>query len=207
MDLIWADFWFKFPNLRFSLTEGDIGWIPYFLERAEHVNTRHSGWTGQHFPDSVSGPAEVFRMHILCCFISDPVGIALLERNELMHPDDDRSVQYFNLDNVCWELDYPHSDSPWPYAPETVARIMANLPDEQVAKITHLNAMAHYQFDPFKTRRKEDSTVGALRSLAQDVDLVTHGGRLADERDAQRYQGMKAAQRERAARVYGASQN
>ena len=34
-DLLWADFWWKFPTLRFSLTEGDIGWIPYFLQRAE----------------------------------------------------------------------------------------------------------------------------------------------------------------------------
>ena len=32
------------PTLKFSLTEGDIGWIPYFLWRAEHVNDRHRGW-------------------------------------------------------------------------------------------------------------------------------------------------------------------
>ena len=24
----------------------------------------------------------------------------------------------FNIDNVCWESDYPHSDSSWPEAPE-----------------------------------------------------------------------------------------
>jgi predicted TIM-barrel fold metal-dependent hydrolase len=203
MDLIWADFWYRFPGLRFSLTEGDIGWIPYFLERAEHVQSRHSGWTRQRFPDSVSGPAEVFRQHILCCFISDPVGVGLLKNGSTMHPDDDRQIEYFNIDNVCWELDYPHSDSPWPYAPETVARIMSPLTDEQIAKITHENAMRHYQFDPFKTRKKEACTVGALRQHAGDVELVTRGGRPADERDARTYQGMKAAQRERARKAYG----
>lgn len=207
MDLIWADFWFRFPNLRFSLTEGDIGWIPYFLERAEHIQSRHSGWTMQTFPDDVSGPAEVFRKHILCCFISDPVGVALLQNESLVHPDEERSLQYFNLDNVCWELDYPHSDSPWPYAPETVERVMAPLTDEQINKITHLNAMKHYQFDPFATRSREECTVGALREQAKDVELVTVGGRKADERDARAYQNLKAAAREKAARVYGVGQN
>ena len=72
-DLIWADFWWRFPELTFALTEGDIGWIPYFLQRAEHVQDRHSGWTGHRFPDGM-GPADVFRQRILCCFINDAVG-------------------------------------------------------------------------------------------------------------------------------------
>ena len=59
-DLMWADFWWRFPELKFSLTEGDIGWIPYFLQRAEHIQRRHSGWTRHEFPDGW-GPAEVFR--------------------------------------------------------------------------------------------------------------------------------------------------
>ena len=49
-DLMWADFWWRFPDLVFSLTEGDIGWIPYFLQRAEHIQDRHSGWTGRPSP-------------------------------------------------------------------------------------------------------------------------------------------------------------
>ena len=43
-DLLWATFWHRFPTLRFALTEGDIGWIPYFLWRAEHTLDRHNGW-------------------------------------------------------------------------------------------------------------------------------------------------------------------
>ena len=40
---MWADFWWRFPDLRFSLTEGDIGWIPYFLQRAEHIQDSSLG--------------------------------------------------------------------------------------------------------------------------------------------------------------------
>ncbi|MEU8139510.1 amidohydrolase family protein [Streptodolium elevatio] len=169
VELIWADLWERFPDLRFSLTEGDIGWIPYFLWRAEHVQRRHSGWTKATFPEGLSGPADVFRKHMLCCFISDAVGVDLLH--------------HFNTDNVCWESDYPHSDSSWPSAPEELETLFADLPDELVDRITHGNAMRHYRFDPFSTRPRERCTVAALRAEAQDVDTVTHVGRRADDRD------------------------
>jgi predicted TIM-barrel fold metal-dependent hydrolase len=169
VDLMWCDAFSRFPGLRFSLTEGDIGWIPYFLWRAEHVLDRHQGWTGHRFPEGVTGPVDVFRRCILCCFIDEPVGVANLDA--------------FNIDNVCWESDYPHSDGTWPNAPEVLTKTFAGISDEQINKITHLNAMAHYQFDPFATRAREQCLVGALRARATDVDTVTTVGRLADERD------------------------
>jgi predicted TIM-barrel fold metal-dependent hydrolase len=177
-DLLWADFWWRFPDLRFALTEGDIGWIPYFLQRAEHVQERHSGWTRHRFPDGY-GPAAVFRERVLCCFINDPVGIEL--------------IGHFNIDNVCWESDYPHSDSTWPNAPEVLERLLAPLSDEQVAKITHLNAMRHFRFDPFRYRPPERCTVGALRAEAPDVDTVTRVGRPPDESDLEFFQRIRPA--------------
>ena len=98
-DLLWASFWHRFPKLRFALTEGDIGWIPYFLWRAEHTLDRHNGWMRHESPQGLS-PTELFRERILCCFIADRIGVKLLDE--------------FNVDNVCWESDYPHSDSSWP---------------------------------------------------------------------------------------------
>ena len=52
-----------------------------------------------------------------------------------------------------------------------------------VDKITHRNAMAHFQFDPFAHAPRERCTVAALRAEAADVDTVTRVGRPADERD------------------------
>jgi predicted TIM-barrel fold metal-dependent hydrolase len=169
VDLLWADFWPRFPSLRFSLTEGDIGWIPYFLWRAEHVQDRHSGWTQHSFGHGYAGPADVFRRHILCCFINDPVGVKLLED--------------FNVDNVCWESDFPHSDGTWPRAPEEAAAVLSGVADDVVAKITHENAMRHYQFDPFSVRPRSACTASALRAESPDVDVVTRAGRPADSRD------------------------
>jgi hypothetical protein len=99
----------------------------------------------------------------------------------------------FNPDNVCWESDYPHSDSSWPDAPEQLATLVAGLPDPVVAKLSHENAMRHFRFDPFATRPRERCTVGALRAEAVDVDTVTRVGRPADERDVATWRQMTAA--------------
>jgi predicted TIM-barrel fold metal-dependent hydrolase len=177
-DLLWADFWHRFPDLRFALTEGDIGWIPYFLQRAEHTLDRHNAWMGHEQPQGLR-PSELFRERILCCFINDRVGIELLD--------------HFNVDNVCWESDYPHSDSTWPDGPEKLVPILAGVDAAAVAKITHENAMRHYRFDPFATRPKEQCTVAALRAEAGDVDTVTHVGRAADETDIAAWRAMTGA--------------
>ncbi len=177
-DLMWADFWWRFPDLRFSLTEGDIGWIPYFLQRAEHTQERHSGWTRHRFPDG-SGPAEVFRQRVLCCFINDRIGIKLIDE--------------FNIDNVCWESDYPHSDSMWPRAPETLEPLLEPLTNDQVNKITHENAMRHFQFDPGPSRSPERRTVAVLRAEAADVDTTTRVGRPPDQSDVAYFQSLRSA--------------
>ncbi len=160
VDLLWATFWDRFPSLKFSLTEGDIGWIPYFLQRANWVDQRHSGWTQTTFPEGTQ-PSDVFRDHILCCFIHDPVGLQLISQ--------------FNVDNVCWESDYPHSDSHWPLAPEHAWGLLEGLDGSIIAKLTHENAMRHFHYDPFARRAKETCTVRALRAESPDVDVVTRG--------------------------------
>jgi predicted TIM-barrel fold metal-dependent hydrolase len=177
VDLLWAPFWDRFPALRFSLTEGDVGWIPYFLWRAEHVHDRHHGWTKHEFGRH-SGPKEVFREHVLCCFIDDAVGVKLLDE--------------LNEDNVCWESDFPHSDGTWPHGPERAAALLAELPPSTIDKITHRNAMRHFRFDPFATRSRQRCTVAALRAESPDVDVTTHVGRAADERDLRLWREMTA---------------
>ena len=184
-DLMWADFWWRFPDLRFSLTEGDIGWIPYFLQRAEWIQDRHSGWTAHEFPEGW-GPARVFLDRVLCCFIQDRIGVKLLDE--------------FNIDNVCWESDYPHSDSSWPNGPEVVAELLVDVEEEAVHKITHENAMRHFRFDPFASRPRERCTAGVLRAEAADVDIVTRVGRAPDESDRAFFQQLRTPPPKPAAR-------
>ena len=83
------------------------------------------------------------------------------------------------VDNICWECDYPHSDSMWPNAPEALWDVLQRnaVPDADINKMTYANAMRWYQFDPFAHVPKDQATVGALRASAagHDVSLVARG--------------------------------
>jgi hypothetical protein len=91
---------------------------------------------------------------------------------------------HLNPDHIHWECDYPHSDSTWPRAPEMAMRYLGGLPDEDVDRITHLNAMRNFSYDPFAHIPRDQATVGALRARATDVDTtpVSHGtGKFQEE--------------------------
>lgn len=49
-------------------------------------------------------------------------------------------------------------------------KYLGDVPDDEIDKMTHLNAMRHFRFDPFSVRPRERCTVGALRAEAADVD-------------------------------------
>ena len=154
-DLLWSRVIREFPNIRFALSEGSIGWVPYLLERADYVFEHHSRWTGSDFGGRL--PSEVFRDHFLACFISDAAGLRLLD--------------LIGSDIVCVETDYPHSDSTWPHSPERLAAQMTELDRATIDAITHRNAMRHFAFDPFTAVAPSDATVGALRARATHVDV------------------------------------
>jgi tryptophan-rich sensory protein len=167
-DLVWSPVFRKFPRLRVALSEGGIGWVPYFLERLDYVYQHHHVWTNQDFGDRL--PSDVFNEHVLTCFIDDSAGM------EVRH--------HLNPNHIHWECDYPHSDSTWPNAPEMAMKYLDGLPDEDIHRITHRNAIANFHYDPFAHIPREQATVGALRAQATDVDTtpVSHGtGKFQDE--------------------------
>jgi predicted TIM-barrel fold metal-dependent hydrolase len=157
-DLMWTPVFKKFPGIKIAMSEGGIGWIPYALERMDYVYEHHHSWTGADFGGR--RPSDVYRDHIVTCFIDDASGLEQRHR--------------VGLDSITWECDYPHSDSTWPNSPELLGKTLHGIPDEEVNQITHLNAMRAYQFDPFAIRAKEKCTVGALRAEAADVDIAIH---------------------------------
>ena len=154
----------RYPKLKIALSEGGIGWIPYFLERADFSHERHKAWTHSRF--GATKPSEIFRRHFLNCFIDDSFGL--------------KNLDALDENMVAYECDYPHSDSLWPEVPEYLYKSLQHLTDAQIDKVTHGNAMRFFNFDPFKSHQREDLTVGALRAKAKadgvDVTPVSSGG-------------------------------
>lgn len=168
-DLIWSRVLRTFPTLKFALVEGGIGWVPYFLDRIDYTYEHHHRWTGQDFGDRL--PSDVFRERFITCFIDDPTGVKL--RSDI------------GLDNITWECDYPHSDCTWPDSPELLAQSLRGVPDGDIARITHENAMRLFRYDPIATRGRERCTVGSLRAEAAAAGVDTtprSSGKRRDER-------------------------
>ena len=157
-DLLFGPTLRKFPDLKIALSEGGVGWIPYYLDRADR-HYQNQIWTGQDFGGKL--PSEVFRDHVLACFITDPAGVKL--RNEI------------GIDILAWECDYPHTDTTWPNSPETLMAEFdaAGATDVEINKITFENSCRFFDFDPFVEIPREQASVGALRALAGDVETGT----------------------------------
>jgi len=146
-----------YPQLRIALSEGSIGWVPYFLERADFSNWRHKVWTHSIFQDKK--PSETFRRHFLNCFIDDAFGL--------------QNINAIGEDTIAYECDYPHSDTLWPEVPEYLWPSVKHLTATQIDKVTHLNAMRFFRFDPFKHHKREGLTVEALRARARAKGVDT----------------------------------
>ena len=97
------------PTSPIALSEGGIGWIPYFLERIDHTYKAHKAWTFADFGDKL--PSEVFMERMILCFIEDDFGA--------------RQAREIGTDRICIETDYPHSDAVWPNAPERMMEAFA----------------------------------------------------------------------------------
>jgi predicted TIM-barrel fold metal-dependent hydrolase len=140
----------RYPNLKIVLAEGGIGWIPYVLERAEHVASKYRYLRGQNwgfdvetgcmhgvpadpaqFPES---PTQLFREHMFGCFIEDEFGAA--------------SLDYIGVDNVMIETDYPHTDSLWPNSLPMAHKMLASRSDADKYKVLQGNARRVFKFEP-----------------------------------------------------------
>ena len=131
-DYLFSGLFPKYPNLKVAYSEGQIGWLPYVLERADDVWATHDGWmhTRQIVPEP---PSTYYEDHVFGCFFRDNHGIA--------------SIHEVGINNVTYETDYPHTDTTWPHTQEYVEKVLAGLPDEIVHKILRGNALRMLSLD------------------------------------------------------------
>ncbi len=124
----------RFPELKLAYSEGQIGWIPYALERADTVWDQHDAW--QHSKELVPEPPSTYYYgRIFGCFTADRVGLNNLET--------------VGVDNICFETDYPHTDTTWPHSKSYVEKMVADsgLDDETAYKVLRGNAIRMLELD------------------------------------------------------------
>jgi len=158
-DIILGGLLQRFPDLRFALSEGGIGWVPFYLDRLDRHVTNQS-WTHLDKLPNGKTPSETWREHFLACFITDPSALRLRDR--------------MGVETLAWECDYPHSDCTWPNSPEMLFGDLqaAGCSVDEIDAITWKNVARFFDYDPFRHIARSDATVAALRAcaLAEGVD-------------------------------------
>jgi predicted TIM-barrel fold metal-dependent hydrolase len=150
LDWLFSGVFTRIPQLKIALSEGGIGWMPYFLERAEKVFAKQKYWAGRGdwtidladgnliLNEAKTMPVDfdvrkLFRDHVYGCFIDDDHGV--------------KSIAEIGVDNVMIETDYPHSDSPWPDSLKVAKRQLAGLSEADQYKILRGNAERLFRFE------------------------------------------------------------
>ncbi len=124
-DFLFSGVLVRYPRLKLAYSEGQIGWIPYILERADQVWRDHRAWA--HTQDIIpEPPSTYYYRQIFGCFFSDFHGL--------------RSLESVGVDNITFETDYPHTDSTWPNTLAVLETMVAGLPQDVVNKIVRDNA-------------------------------------------------------------------
>jgi predicted TIM-barrel fold metal-dependent hydrolase len=120
----------KYPNIKLVWSEGGIGWVPAAIERADRQWDRHQYWT--HIEDAEVRPSEVAKRNMWFCMIEEPMGL------KYRHD--------YGVENILWECDYPHADTPFPHTQAACKEVFEGVADDEVELITHKNAEELFEF-------------------------------------------------------------
>ncbi len=131
-DFLFSGVLIRFPELRLAYSEGQIGWLPYILERADDVWSEHRAWGGvaETIPEP---PSSYYYRQVYGCFFRDQHGLDSLDK--------------VGVDNITFETDYPHTDSTWPHSKEVAQKMMGHLPPDVQYKILRGNAIRMLSLD------------------------------------------------------------
>ncbi len=131
-DWLYSGILVRHPTLKLAYSEGQMGWIPYAMERADSVWREFRGWAfdKEAVPEP---PSFYFHRQVYACFFRDNFGL--------------KNLHDVGVDNVTFETDYPHSDSTWPDTKEVFTDMVRDLPDEDVYKIARGNAITMLGLD------------------------------------------------------------
>ena len=161
VDYLFSGVFVRIPELKVAYSEGQIGWIPYILERADRVWEDNRGWGG--VADIVpEKPSSYFKDHVWGCFFDDAHGL--------------KSVDEIGEDNITYESDYPHSDSTRP------AHTRQYAPGSRTIRCTHghhprhhlRSRQPHHDRHPRPARRRRHRPASRRPGLPRGAGLDDH---------------------------------
>jgi len=135
VDFIFSGTLERFKTLKLAYSEGQVGWMPYVMERADKLAAERVA--DDTFGTTLPHPPSSYVDRIYGCVFDDEVGLANRDR--------------IGMDQITFEVDYPHADSTFPHTLEVATEICTNagLSDEETYKFMRGNAITCYGLERY----------------------------------------------------------
>jgi predicted TIM-barrel fold metal-dependent hydrolase len=131
LDYLLAGVFMRFPKLKICYSEGQIGWLPYAIRRADKVWAAKDK-EGKGYKRTPNPPSSYVKGHIYGCIFDDDT--ALICRDLI------------GMGQIMMEVDYPHSACSFPNVVEVATGLAntAGLNDEERYRFFRGNAIEAY---------------------------------------------------------------
>jgi predicted TIM-barrel fold metal-dependent hydrolase len=127
----------RFPSLKIAFSESQVGWMPFLMERVDHVFTKSKAWSNFD-PILTELPSSQVPGRVFGCFFDDMVGVDARDQ--------------IGVGQLVFETDYPHQDSTWPDTPRLVAEIAERVAPDELEMLVRTNAIHMLDLDPADLR-------------------------------------------------------
>lgn len=131
-DYVLSGIFVRFPELVIAYSEGQVGWMPYVLERMDKLWGERDNSSDEFGIDLPDPPSSYIPGHVYGCMFDDETGLANRDR--------------IGMDQITFEVDYPHADSTFPHTKKIATEICENagLSDDETYKLLRGNAIEAY---------------------------------------------------------------
>lgn len=137
LDYVFGGVFERFPELRVAYSEGQAGWLPYILERADKLwEERLLDTTG--FGSKLALPPSTYmKQNVWYCVFDDETAM--------------KNRDVIGIDRLTFEVDYPHADSTFPHTKDVAERMAAKagFNDYEAHRFFRGNAIELYRLDAY----------------------------------------------------------
>ena len=134
-DYILSGIFVRFPKLRIAYAEGQVGWMPYVVERMDKIwEERGDASFGIDLPNP---PSSYIPKHIWGCIFDDEIGL--------------KNRDIIGMNQICFEVDFPHADTTFPNTLKVATKICeeAGLSEDEIYRLMRGNAIDCFGLERF----------------------------------------------------------
>jgi predicted TIM-barrel fold metal-dependent hydrolase len=127
----------RYPSLKIALSESQVGWMPFILERLDSAWRRSKNYDPAIYELIPEPPSSYVPDRVFACVFDDSVGLALRD--------------HVGMGQIMFETDYPHADSTFPESKLVAEKMIAEsgLSTHEAYRFLRGNAIACYDLAQF----------------------------------------------------------